>query len=92
MYLQIYFSPKFLFLINTLPYATWNSLSSLKLLMQIHMYTFKLFSVPVTTHLLPLPLYNPIYPVKAVTYADNYRCVANYLLAHATTPTSTKFT
>ena len=33
---------------------------------------------PVTTHLLPLPLYNPIYPVKAVTYADNYRCVANY--------------
>ena len=28
---------------------------------------------PVTTHLLPLPLYNPIYPIKAVTYADNYR-------------------
>ena len=50
------------------------------------------FSIPVTTHLLPLPLYNPIYPVKAVTYADNYRCVANYLLAHVTTPTSTKFT
>ena len=47
---------------------------------------------PVTTHLLPLPLYNPIYPIKAVTYADNYRCVANYLLAHSTTPTSTKFT
>ena len=57
-----------------------------------YIYTFKLFSVPVTTHLLPLPLYNPIYPVKAVTYADNYRCIANYLLAHATTPTSTKFT
>ena len=53
---------------------------------------FKIFSVPVTTHLFPLPLYNPIYPVKAVTYADNYRCVANYLLARATTPTSTKFT
>ena len=40
---------------------------------------FKLFFVPVTTHLFPLPLCNPIYPVKAVTYADNYRCVANYL-------------
>ena len=57
-----------------------------------YIYFLNPFSIPVTTHLLPLPLYNPIYPVKAVTYADNYRCVANYLLAHATTPTSTKFT
>ena len=32
---------------------------------------------PVTTHLFPLPLYNPGYPIKAVTYADNYRCFAN---------------
>ena len=43
-----------------------------------YIYYFKFFFDPVTTHLLPLPLYNPIYPVKAVTYADNYRCVANY--------------
>ena len=41
-------------------------------------YYFKLSFDPVTTHLLPLPLYNPIYPVKALTCADNYRCVANY--------------
>ena len=57
-----------------------------------YIYFLNSFSFPVTTHLLPLPLYNPIYPVKTVTYADNYRCVASYLLAHATTPTSTKFT
>ena len=38
---------------------------------------FTFFNYPVTTHLFPLPLYNPIYPIKAVTYADNYRCFAN---------------
>ena len=43
-----------------------------------YIYYFKLSFDPITTHLLPLPLYNPIYPVKAVTYADNYRCFANY--------------
>ena len=33
---------------------------------------------PETTHLLPLPLYNPITQYKVVTYVDNYRCFANY--------------
>ena len=34
----------------------------------------------------------PSLPSKVGTYADNYRCVANYWIAHSTTPTSTKFT
>ena len=40
-------------------------------------YYFQLFIFPVTTHLLPLPLYNPI-PSETVTYVDNYRCFTNY--------------
>ena len=42
--------------------------------------------------LTPFTPVQPILPSKAVTYADNYRCIANYWLAHSTTPTSTKFT
>ena len=44
----------------------------------LQIFYFKVINYPVTTHLLPLSLYNPIYPVKAVTYADNHRCFANY--------------
>ena len=42
--------------------------------------------------LTPFTPVQPNLPSKAVTYADNYCCVANYWLAHSTTPTSTKFT
>ena len=42
--------------------------------------------------LIPFTPVQPNLPSKVVTYADNYRCVANYWLAHSTTPTSTKFT
>ena len=42
--------------------------------------------------LTPFTPVQPNLPSKVVTYADNYRCVANYWIAHSTTPTSTKFT
>ena len=58
-YIPIYFfSPS-----NSPLYATLDSHSPLKLRIPINDY-FLLSFLPVTTHLLPLPLYNPIYPAK----------------------------
>ena len=58
------------------------------------MQTYNYFDSLFSPLLPPYSLYpvQPNLPSKVVTYADNYRCVANYWIAHSTMPTSTKFT
>ena len=56
-----------------------------------HITILTLFSPRYYPHTL-FTVVQPNLPSKVVTYADNYRCIANYWIAHSTTPTSTKFT